>query len=180
MITMPQLLLIAGTGQNTGKTTLACRIIEKFSASHPVVALKISPHFHKNVHSGIVHLNKPYLYLAEEVDPETGKDSSRMLEAGAVKSFFAMTTDEFLPETLEQVLEHIPSGSLLVCESGGLRNFVVPGLFLMMNNRGTEVVKPKSERLLRLADRIISFDGEKYDFDIASIEVKDNQWKIKD
>ena len=177
---MPQLLLIAGTGQNTGKTTLACRIIEKFSVSQPVVALKISPHFHKNVLSGIVHINKPHLYLAQEIDAETGKDSSRMLKAGAVKSFFAMTTDEYLPETLEQVLAHIPSGSLLVCESGGLRNIVVPGLFLMMNNRGTEVVKPNSERQLRLADRSISFDGEKFDFDFDSIEVKDNQWKIKD
>jgi hypothetical protein len=30
-----------------------------------------------------------------------------------------------------------------------------------------------------LADRVITFDGEKIDFDLNSIEINDNRWKIK-
>ena len=35
--TIPQLMIIAGTGRNSGKTTLACQIIGKFSAIQSIV-----------------------------------------------------------------------------------------------------------------------------------------------
>jgi len=42
---IPNLLLIAGTGNKSGKTTLACRVIEQFRQSG-ISAVKITPHFH--------------------------------------------------------------------------------------------------------------------------------------
>ena len=40
------ILTISGTGKNVGKTSLACRIIHRLSATHKLTAVKISPHFH--------------------------------------------------------------------------------------------------------------------------------------
>ena len=178
-ILIPQLLLIAGTGRNTGKTTLACRIIQKFSQAKTIIALKITPHFHRNIQSGKIIINESDLYIAEETDPTTGKDSSLMLKAGAQQSYFAMATDEHLGEVIQNIIRLIPSNALLVCESGGLRDWVVPGVFLMMNRKDTEILKPGTERLKILADCLITFDGVKIDFEPDTIEITDSQWKLK-
>ena len=178
-IQMPQLLLIAGTGRNTGKTTLACKIIQKFSPVKTIIALKITPHFHKNIQSGEIIINENDLYIAQETDSTTGKDSSLMLKAGAQQSYFAMATDEHLGEVIQNIFKMIPSDALLVCESGGLRDWVAPGVFLMMNRKDTKILKPGTERLKKLADRLITFDGEKIDFEPDTIEITDYQWKLK-
>lgn len=175
---MPQMLLIAGTGRNTGKTTLACGIIRKFGSICSIIALKITPHFHKNVESGKVIISSENLYIAEEPDAWTGKDSSLMLQAGALKSYFVMVADACLDEALQAIIPLIPPGSLVVCESGGLRSRIVPGLFFMMSTPGSDAVKQASEKLKLLADRLITFDGEKIDFDLNAIEITGNQWKL--
>jgi len=175
---IPQLLLIAGTGRNTGKTTFACNILRKFSLMHPIISLKITPHFHKIIHSGKVFIDTENLYFAEETEHKTEKDSSLMLQAGAHKSYFVMAKDEHLHTAFQEIGKIIPSGALLVCESGGLRDQVVPGLFFMMSSPENEI-KPSAQRLKLLADRVITFDGKRIDFELDMIEIKDNQWKLK-
>lgn len=178
-IVIPQLLLIAGTGRNTGKTSLVCHILRKFSSDYPIISLKITPHFHRNVQSGKVLIDETNIYIAEETDSTTGKDSSLMLQSGAQQAYFVMATDEHLETAFREIVKLIPSGSLLVCESGGLRNHVVPGLFFMMTNSGNEIIKPASEKLKLLADQVITFDGEKLNFDLENIEITDNRWTLK-
>ncbi len=175
---IPQLLLIAGTGRNTGKTTFACDILRKFSPNHKLIAVKITPHFHKNIQSGKIIVNRENLYIAEETIAISGKDSSLMHLAGAVKSYFVMAKDEHLENAFQEIEKLIPSDSLIVCESGGLRYHRVPGLFFMMSSPENEI-KPSAQRLKLLADRVITFDGKRIDFDLDMIEVKENQWKIR-
>ena len=43
---IPNMLLIAGTGRKSGKTTLACACIAHFSKQTGIYAIKISPHTH--------------------------------------------------------------------------------------------------------------------------------------
>ncbi len=45
-MTIPNLLIIAGTGNKSGKTTFACRLIEQFR-SLDIISMKITPHFHE-------------------------------------------------------------------------------------------------------------------------------------
>ena len=176
---LPQLLLIAGTGRDSGKTTLVCHIIRKFSPLQPLIAIKITPHFHKNSESGKVLIDTENLYIAEETDSTTGKDSSSMLKAGASHSYFIMVKDENLEEAFLCIRELIPINSLIICESGGLRFHVEPGLFFIMNKKGTDAFKPSAEKLIPLANRMITFDGEKIDFNPDTIEIMDNQWTLK-
>lgn len=178
-LTLPQLLIIAGTGRNSGKTTLACQVIRKFSPSRSIVAIKITPHFHENPGYGRVIVDRPNIYIAEEIDPSTGKDSSLLLEAGAAQSYFVMTTDEYLEQAFREILTRIPANSMVVCESGGLRHLVRPGLFFMMQHKENSVLKPDAAKLLTLANHVITFDGSKFDFNINSIEIVNNQWKLK-
>jgi len=176
---IPQLLLVAGTGRNTGKTTFICNLIRKFNTEHQVVALKITPHFHRNVQSGEVIINNEELYIARETDSTTTKDSSKMLQSGAFQSYFIMAKDEQLGLVMREIEKLLPPHSLIVCESGGLRNLVIPGLFFMMEKEGEETSKPGAASLKLLADRIITFDGQTINFDPESVEISDNRWTLK-
>jgi hypothetical protein len=173
------ILLIAGTGQNSGKTTLACQIIQKFSKIHPVIALKISSHFHINVESGNIIINNDDIYFAEETDASKPKDSSRMLAAGARKSYFIMATDENITDAMQQFFLLVNPDDLIVCESGGLRNIIKPGLFFIMHFSGNESPKQKTLTLKPLCDKWITFNGSSIDFFIDSIEVTQNTWQLK-
>lgn len=176
---MPNLLLIAGTGQNVGKTTLASGIIERFSKDHSIVAIKISSHFHKNVESGNIWVQRDGLYVSEEIDPAKSKDSSRFLLAGAVKSFFVMASDDQLPEAMDVILGLNHADVLFVCESGGLRNWYIPNVFLMMHRAGAEIHKKEALQWRELCDRWITFDGTGIDFSLDDLYILDNSWHLR-
>jgi len=175
---LPNLILIAGTGRNSGKTTIACAIIRNFCNSYPIIAVKISPHFHEKEQDMLPIFSNENLFIAEEIDDSKPKDSSRMLAAGARKSFFVMSRDEQLQEAFQQVLSIVDHHDFIVCESGGLRNIVTPGLFFMMSSNDNPVLKPNSLKFKSLCDRWITFDGKKYDFSVDSLEIQNNKWKI--
>src|SRR5665647_1648223 len=99
---IPNLLLIAGTGTKSGKTTIACKIIEQFKNLN-LTAIKISPHFHETT-PGLISIseNKGYV-IYEETDKLSSKDTSRMLTSGASKVFFAKVWDDKLPEVFRDI-----------------------------------------------------------------------------
>lgn len=130
---VPNLLLIAGTGNKSGKTTMACRIIEQFSKSD-IIGVKITPHFHETT-PGLVLLSDRQGYsIYKETDREADKDSSRMLRSGAAMVFFAKVTDNYLLASFSEIMEFIPPGTPVVCESPSLRYFTDPGLFVIMES----------------------------------------------
>jgi hypothetical protein len=179
-IPIPKSLLIAGTGQNVGKTTLACRIIERFSAEHSIVGIKISSHFHKKVESGNIIVQRNDLYVSEEIDPAKSKDSSRFLTAGAVKSYFVMASDSQLPEAMQIIQDLNLSDVFFVCESGGLRNWYIPGVFLMMHRTGSEMLKQDTQKWRAVCDRWITFDGSGLDFNLDDLSIQDNKWHLRE
>ena len=130
---IPNLLIIAGTGNKSGKTTMACRLIEQFR-SLTVISAKITPHFHETT-PGLKLLNTDSGYsIYEETNPETSKDTSRMLRAGASRVFFAKVKEDSLLKAFEEILKLIPQGAPLICESPALRHYVDPGLFIVMTS----------------------------------------------
>ncbi|MCU0461222.1 MAG: hypothetical protein MUF36_04295 [Bacteroidales bacterium] len=130
---VPNLLLIAGTGNKSGKTTLACRIIGQF-INEGVTAVKITPHFHETT-PGLILLSKNAGYsVYEETNSSAEKDTSRMLKSGAKRVFFAKVTDDDLLLAFRAIMRYIPEGSPVVCESPALRHYVEPGIFVIMRS----------------------------------------------
>lgn len=137
MLTIPNLLLIAGTGNKSGKTTLACRVIEQFRQCG-ITAVKITPHFHETTPGLLlVSENKGYS-IYEELDSQSGKDTSRMLSAGAQKVYFAKVTDNNLLNAFTEIIRFVPDGTPIVCESPGLRYFLDPAIFIIMKEEGAD------------------------------------------
>ncbi len=134
MMKLKSWLIISGTGRNCGKTTLACSVVGQFRDLNPV-AVKISPHFHElDEEEDILLRTQDFVLIREH--RITDKDSSRMLQAGAVESYYIQTADKAVPEVLSELVKRIGSDRPVICESGGLRRVVEPGLFIRMRHAG--------------------------------------------
>lgn len=177
ILKLPQLLLIAGNGRDSGKTTLACLIIQKFSPVHRIIALKISPHRHRIAIGGKVLCDRENLYVAEETDAGTGKDSSRMLQAGAARSFFICSAGDQLSVALNMILELCDEQTLIVCESGGLRHVAEPGLFIIASNPANDGIKVSTQNLLQFENIWLTFDGFHFNLNLNEIVIHNNCWK---
>jgi hypothetical protein len=133
MVTIKNLLLIAGTGTKSGKTSMACRLIRQFPELK-IIAIKITPHFHETT-SGLLTISEKRGYtIYEETDSKTFKDTSRMLDSGAYKVYFAKVWDDQLFEVFSEIMKFIPQATPAICESPALRNFVEPGVFIIMTS----------------------------------------------
>ena len=130
---IPNLLLIAGTGTNSGKTSMACKIIEQFPDLE-ITAIKISPHFHETTTGLISKSEKKGYSIYEETNTDTSKDTSSMLHSGAHKVYFAKVWDDQLPDVFNEIMEFIPANVPVICESPALRNYIEPGVFIIMTS----------------------------------------------
>jgi hypothetical protein len=120
-MTFPNLLIIAGTGNKSGKTTMACRIVGSFPELS-ITAIKMTPHFHETT-DGLVKISEGDGYsIYEETSMDNTKDTSRMLQAGAGKVYFAKVWDARLFNVFNMIMDRIPTGMPVICESPALRN----------------------------------------------------------
>ncbi len=176
----PNILIISGNGRNSGKTSLACKIIERFALDHDIVGIKISPHFHHTDTDEKIIANEDDYIILQENNNTSGKDSSRMLEAGAKKVYYIQVNDKNLDKAFNKVIKKTNRNSLIICESGGLRRKIDPGIFLLLSQKDTNEFKPGVKDLLGLANRVVTFDGFKFDFDPDQISVSENSWYIRE
>ncbi len=177
MKVIPNLLLIAGTGRNTGKTTLACSIINKFSYNFQIIGLKISPHFHGGTDSLKTIVNDNNFNIYEETSTSTGKDSSLMLNVGAAKVFYIEVLDEYLKTAFEQFLNILPESYLLVCESPALRKYIQPGVFFIVDSERNKNKKKEVLQMRNVPNKWIDTGIEDISATVDSITIKDNTWK---
>lgn len=174
------LLLIAGQQQNVGKTTLACNIISRFSREHSIIALKVTPHFHKDTGKAEPLLEGEGFSIMEEIDNDTQKDTSLMLKSGADKAFLVQSLPEKLDEALNAVFQLIPKESLIVCESAGVREYIEPGVFLALRQLYCKICSIEDDKMFKQADRIVTFTVNGFDMAMDEIEVNKNTWKLAD
>jgi hypothetical protein len=172
---IPNLLIIAGTGTKSGKTSLACRIIEQLRGIK-ITAIKITPHFHETTSGLILKSEESGYAIYEETNSSTSKDTSRMLKSGAGKVYFAKVWDNQLLNAFDEIMKEVPAGSPVICESPALRNFVEPGLFMIITSETINKHKDISH-LKELPHLMIKLEDLK-NIDILPICFKDAHWRI--
>ncbi len=172
------LLMIAGTGRNVGKTMLACRLIAQFSHQN-VIGIKVSPHFHQQAEGQKILVQKSDFVIIEETATGTSKDSSRMLQAGASKVFYIQTHDRIIEDPFRKILSMLPENQPVICESGTLLEYARPGLFFLVYKKGETQTKPGLNSIDYDPDQKIAFDGEVFDFDFEKIRFENHVWVLK-
>ncbi len=187
MLKLNNMLIIGAAGRNVGKTELACKLIDKYRQSNKVTGIKVTT-VHKRDGKcprggegcGVCSSLKEDYCITEETDLSLGKDTSRLLAAGANKVFWLRVMKSHLTEGVTALLNNIDAHDVLICESNSLRQVVQPGLFLLVKNKDSEQYKASATTVKDYADRIIHFDSNNYehDIDINKITFKDNIWKL--
>lgn len=162
MLKMPNMLLIGSAGQSSGKTTLACKIIQKFNVQAPIYAVKIiaiddaNGRCHRGKQGcGICTSLKGNYDIKEELKKENEKDTTKMLQSGAKKAFLIRSLKPYLLDAFEEFVKIIPAHSFIICESNSVRNLVVPGVFLFVNNT-SGIMKPSAKSVLPFADKVVT------------------------
>ncbi|MBU1011712.1 MAG: hypothetical protein KKG99_01790 [Bacteroidetes bacterium] len=177
MISQPNLLLIAGTGRNVGKTSLACALIDQTSISHKVIGVKISPHFHQISPTEKPIIKSENFEIIEELNSDGNKDSSRMLKAGASRVFYVQTkSDIALIEVMKELQQFWFDDTAVICESGGLRHFIEPGLFMVCRSADQPEIKPHLNVLEPKVDQFILF--QENGFDLSRVKFENHKWSI--
>jgi molybdopterin-guanine dinucleotide biosynthesis protein len=166
----PNVLTISGTGRDVGKTTLACRIIEKMALKQQVIAVKISPHFHDvDYRESIIEIPGKYAVYKED-SAHRNKDSSRMLFAGADKVFYIQTKDDYLKDVWEALTDIHDIQIPVIIESEGILEVIDPGISLIVshslhnnkeipNRKGTIKVVPGDKDYESLIGEISYYAG---------------------
>jgi hypothetical protein len=106
----------------------------------------------------------------------SAKDSSAMLKAGAREVFYIQAGDNHLLKAFKKLRSTISSDNLIICESGGLREFVVPDVFLVIHNTSNITIKSKEQKLIPMADAYINRSEDIMDFDLGRVVIRDKEW----
>jgi len=179
LLEIPNILLVSGSGRNCGKTTVACNIIRHLARTEMVVGLKISPHFHPSGNKQQIVAEEEGYRIFRETDKHSGKDSSRMLNAGASEVFFIQCTDGNLHKVYEYLKKSILSDQAVVCESGSFASVYQPGLHVLIKGINADDSKKSYLSNLKLADVILTQKDLSETQLYSKIVFLDKKWTIK-
>jgi len=169
------LLIIAGTGRGSGKTTLACLIISRFSEYKPL-AIKISPHFH-SPGKGLVDWHTGAKFnIYRESSKTGGKDTARMLESGASVVYYIQAYDPDVSRAFEFLASKLDTDRPLVCESPSLGKYISPGVLFITDSDLVENRKDLRALTHRADSTLYPLTGEA---DIDGLDFSGGRWVFR-
>ena len=171
------LLLVSGSERNVGKTTFICNVIAS-SRLKKMAAIKITPHFHNATKGLIPIVENSNFRIYEETDYTSDKDTSRYLRAGAEKSYFIQTTDEFLKESVQLTSVLLDPDQPFLVESTELRHTLVPELFVFVQGSDS-IDNPSAVEMRQLADVTAFSDGKEFSLNPEHVYFS-RFWKIEE
>lgn len=159
-IEVNNMIQIGSTGRNSGKTTIAKKIITTNHHRFSIYGLKIitisgarGKCQRGETGCGICTSISENYELTEETNCEGSKDTMQLLKAGCKKVYLLKSFNECLLEGFLTFLQFVPKNSLIICESNSIRNVIKPSLFLMMNNQKS--MKETAAKVIAQADIIL-------------------------
>ena len=185
MIKLDGMLMIGSAGANTGKTELACALLNKFNKNHNIVGIKVTTIKDKDGQCprggegcGVCSSLEGNFCITEETSKTSEKDTARLLAAGASRVFWIRVLREHLIEGMNAMLDVTGTDTVSICESNSLRQVVKPGLFLMVGNNDTDAWKKSAEQVREYADRILTSNGNGFDFDLNRVKLINGKWTL--
>jgi len=179
--------MIGSAGANVGKTELACALLQKFGKSTDIIGVKVTTIKAKDGRCprggqgcGVCSSLDGQFHITEEIKTDSGKDTDRLLAAGARRVFWLRVMKTHLKEAVATLLDIIGPDAISICESNSLRLVVEPGLFLMVKRQDSKAWKSSAKSVKKYADRIIVSTDSCYDFDLDRIQLIASRWTIQE
>lgn len=169
-----RVIQIGSSGRNSGKTTLAEKIIYKYKDSLDIYGLKITTISQRNMKCprggdgcGVcTSLTKDF--DIKEIKKEAfnlNKDTTRILLAGCKKVFWMRAYKDRIKEAYQNFLKLIPKECIIIVESNSLRKIVEPRVFIVIKNTDDENMKESCRSVIEKADYILD-DIEDFTYDM--------------
>jgi len=151
-------VVVGGHTRNIGKTSVMAGLIRALPEMR-WTAFKITQFGH-----GVCSANgEPCdcetadhtIAISEERERGSGTDSSRYLEAGAVRSYWVRTRQGQLAEAMPRVRKEIAAAENAIVESNSILRFMKPDLFVSVLDPETKDFKESAKRYLDRADAVV-------------------------
>jgi len=137
----PIIIGIGGGHSGAGKTTIACEILKKTEGW------------------GAIKFTKTPFYSSitddQEVLSEKGKDTGRLLEAGAEKVLWVQSSGDELAATASMAVQMLSNLPGIVAEGNSIIEVLTPDIVVFVAG-ARERFKPGAERVLGMADIVIT------------------------
>jgi len=162
MIKLDGMLMIGSAGANIGKTELACALIKKFNKNKDIIRIKVTTIKEREGQCprggqgcGVCSSLDGNFCITEETGVNSGKDTARLLAAGASRVLWLRVMKTHLKEGLAALLDKIGPDAVSLCESNSLRQVVKPGLFLMVRGKDPRMWKSSADAVKKYADKVV-------------------------
>ena len=153
-----KLVMIGGHTRNIGKTSVVEGII-RATAELNWTAVKVTQFGH-GVCTGDCEAcscadNVDQFSITEDLERDTGSDTSRFLAAGARRSLWVRTRQGELHTALPSLNKEIENDDFVIVESNSLRQFVKPDLYLQVFDPSKSDFKCSARQFFDLSDAYI-------------------------
>lgn len=187
MLRFDSMLMIGSSGSNVGKTELACRLLQRFSRTREIIGVKVTtiasmdqPCPRGGQGCGVCSAMEGEYRITEETDCDSGKDTGRLLAAGATKVYWLRVMRRHVHQGWAALAEIVGHDAVVICESNSLRQVVQPGLFLIVESSDREPWKASARRVRRDADGIVASNGDGFDLDLERIQLAGARWVLRE
>lgn len=182
-MTLKNFLVIGAYSRNAGKTGFSRQVINKYKKD--IIALKVTiikegrdicPRGGSGC--GVCTSLEKDFEISEEKDSSQNKDTSKMLDAGAVKVYWLRVRENAVIAGMEALLKGLDKSKPVICESNSLMKYINPSLFILLRAKGEEIKKKSALSVENKADLIIETTINSSNFDFSKLDFSDNGWSI--
>ena len=153
----PAIVAVSGLSSNTGKTTLACELIERLPGWE---AIKLTRGHYRSCGkdpSGCcvsdLLRDEPLIRSGHEANYEKGKDTGRFWDAGAVNVHWVIVGEDQVEEGIRRALSQVKSAGVIV-EGNSFLNYVAADFAVICARAGENKLKSSARRTLEKADAL--------------------------
>ena len=153
----PIIVAVSGLSSNTGKTTLVCELLERLPGWE---AIKLTRGHYRSCGkdpSGCcvsdLLRDEPLIRSGREANYETGKDTGRFWDAGAVNVHWVIVGEDQVEAGINRALSRVQSAGVIV-EGNSFLDYVEADYAIMCARAGENKLKTSSKRTLAKADAI--------------------------
>ena len=186
MLKLPNILAIGSAGRNAGKTEFACELIRKYRRRETVIGVKITTIVEERScprggdGCGVCKSFTGKYSITEERDGPVGKDTVRMMEAGADRVYWLRVRKKHLKEGVFALSQLLDPSACVICESNSARHVLEPGFFMVMKELKSRVIKKTCRDVLKYADKVVTFHGSGWDMSPEDITFAAGKWSFQE
>src|SRR5437764_1910991 len=151
----PMIVAVSGLSSNTGKTTLACELIQRLPGWE---AIKLTRGHYRSCGkdpSGCcvsdLLSDEPLIRSGREANYEKGKDTGRFWDAGAANVHWVIVGEEQVEEGINRALSRVKSAGVIV-EGNSFLDYIEADFAITCARAGENKMKTSARKTLAKAD----------------------------